>query len=175
MDPQPGRGGVEWIADQIRELRNQIKDLQTPSGTQLYNTTSRLIAEGITPVPLFTVDNAPAISATLGTEFARAAVPVPDDFTRALVSITASARLRNDGGAGSWALMTLNARIQGASKVTVFSSIDGQKFGLASAAATDVLDELTPGSYVTVGAQVAIPATYTLPQVSVSGFILFLR
>ena len=93
MDPRPGRDGAEWIADQIKELRDQIKDLQTPSGTQLYNTTSRLIAEGITPVPLFTVDNAPAISEKLGTEFARAAVPVPDGFTRALVSITASANL----------------------------------------------------------------------------------
>ena len=43
-DPSPGRDGVEWIADQLKDLRAQVKDLQTPSGTQIYNTVSKLQA-----------------------------------------------------------------------------------------------------------------------------------
>jgi hypothetical protein len=71
--------------------------------------------------------------------------------------------------------MTVNARIQGASKLTVWTSIDGQKYGSTSVGATEVLSNLTPGSSVQVGAQVAIPATYNLAQVATSGFVLFLR
>lgn len=43
-DPSPGREGVEWIADQLKELRAQVRDLQAPSGTQIYNTVSKLQA-----------------------------------------------------------------------------------------------------------------------------------
>lgn len=43
-DPSPGRDGVEWIADRLKQLQDQIKDLQAPSGTQIYNTVSKLSA-----------------------------------------------------------------------------------------------------------------------------------
>ena len=43
-DPSPGRDGVEWIADQLKELRAAIRELQAPSGTQIYNTVSKLAA-----------------------------------------------------------------------------------------------------------------------------------
>lgn len=43
-DPSPGRDGVEWIADQLKELQARIRDLEAPSGTQIDNTVSKLAA-----------------------------------------------------------------------------------------------------------------------------------
>lgn len=43
-DPSPGRDGVEWIADRLKELQGQVRDLQAPSGTQIYNSVSKLAA-----------------------------------------------------------------------------------------------------------------------------------
>lgn len=43
-DPSPGRGGVEWLADEFRKLRARLDSLESPSGTQLYNTVSKLQA-----------------------------------------------------------------------------------------------------------------------------------
>ena len=43
-DPSPGRGGVEWLADEFAKLRARLDSLESPSGTQLYNTVSKLQA-----------------------------------------------------------------------------------------------------------------------------------
>lgn len=43
-DPSPGRDGADWIADQLKELKARIRDLEAPSGTQIYNTVSKLQA-----------------------------------------------------------------------------------------------------------------------------------
>nr|DAL17860.1 MAG TPA_asm: hypothetical protein [Caudoviricetes sp.] len=43
-DPSPGRGGVEWFADEFAKLRARLDSLESPSGTQLYNTVSKLQA-----------------------------------------------------------------------------------------------------------------------------------
>ena len=48
-DPSPGRDGAEWVADELKKLKDAIATLQSPSGTQLYNTVSKLqaLVEGI--------------------------------------------------------------------------------------------------------------------------------
>lgn len=41
-DPTPGRDGVEWIADELKKLKAAIAALQSPSGTQLFNSVPKL-------------------------------------------------------------------------------------------------------------------------------------
>lgn len=43
-DPSPGRGGVDWLADEFGRLKARLDSLEGPSGTQLYNTVSKLQA-----------------------------------------------------------------------------------------------------------------------------------
>lgn len=41
-DPRPGREGAGWIADELRAIRDQIRDLSSPSGTQRYGSVGRI-------------------------------------------------------------------------------------------------------------------------------------
>lgn len=43
-DPSPGRDGVGWLADEFAKLKARLDSLEGPSGTQLYNTVSKLQA-----------------------------------------------------------------------------------------------------------------------------------
>lgn len=63
----------------------------------------------------------------------------------------------------------------GTSFYNQWASVDGQKYGGASASSSAVLEGLTPGSSIDVEALVSFPGTYTLPRASVAGSILFLR
>lgn len=41
-DPSPGRGGVDWLADEFRRLKARLDSLEGPSGTQIFNAVPKL-------------------------------------------------------------------------------------------------------------------------------------
>ncbi|WP_100811968.1 MULTISPECIES: hypothetical protein [unclassified Microbacterium] len=174
----PGTQSFGRQNEERDQLRRGVQDALRVDGAQyaqLYARFQELVAQSVLPAEVFEVDHAPAITATIGAEFATVTTPVPDGYTRALVSITATVRVRNSGSAGSWADLNLSPRIQGVVQITNWGSIDGTRTGTVSASCTEVLEGLAPGDDVSVSASASFPVAYTLGQVSVAGSILFLR
>ena len=108
------------------------------------------------------------------TEFAQVSTVVPASYTRALVSITASAGVKSAQDTG-WATIVVSAGIGGTAKNTMRNSIPAGLYGSVTTAASAVLMDLTEGDSIDVSAFAAFPEAYTVPSVSVSGSILFLR
>lgn len=171
----PPGAGLDVLAREIADLRDRLSELEAPTASQMYSSLDHITESTILPVEIMRIDNSPSISATLAAEFATVNTTVPAGFTRALVSFTVAARLRSNEAGGSDALMTVSPTVEGTPQLTIWGTIFGQKYGTVSAPATEVLQGLTGGDVITVGAMVAFPGTYNLPQVIVSGSILFLR
>lgn len=167
--------GLDIFRQEFYEIYRRLQELESPTGSQISGNLATIHSNVVLPLEIQRIDNAPAIASTMGPEFATVVTTVPEGFTRALVSITATARLRSNEAAGSSHLMTLTPRIQGAAQITNWGSISGQMYGTTAAACTEVLEGLTAGTTIQVGAMCAFPGTYNLPQVSVAGSILFLR
>ncbi|WP_194411419.1 hypothetical protein [Microbacterium cremeum] len=168
------------LIDDLDDIFRRLRILEAPSGESLASTVAKLqalVANAVSPVSIYRLDTAPAITSVAG-DFATVSVVVPEGYTRAIVDVTASATLRSNDAAGGWALMNVAAIVTpsgGASFYNQWASIDGQKYGGASAPGAVVLDGLTAGSSISVAARVSFPGTYTLPRAAVAGSVLFLR
>lgn len=164
------------LIDELNGIQDRLHKLEAPSGEALSGAVERLRSLA-KPTSFYQLES-PATFSTGASPAAVASVAVPDGYTRAIVNATASATLRSDTTAGAWALLTVAARITpsgGASFYNQWASVGGQQYGGATAAAATTLDDLEPGSTITVEALVSFPAAYTLPRACVAGSILFLR
>lgn len=171
----PAGDGVDFIMEELRKLSERVGELERPTGSQMSSNLAHITGTTVVPMELFRIDNAPSIGSSFGAEFATIDTSVPDGFTRAIVSFTASGRLRSNEVAGSWALFTLSPTIDGVAQLTNWSSASGQMYGSVTASATEVIQNLNGGDNISVGALAAFPGTYNLAQVIVSGSVLFLR
>lgn len=173
LDPRTPVEDVARLSVELREISRRLDLLEAPSGTQKARTAAKMVE----PAAFYRLES-PAVFSSGASPAAVVSVPVPDGYTRAIVNATAAATLRSNDAAGGWALLMVGARITpsgGTSFYNQWASVDGQKYGGASAASAALLEDLTPGSSIVVEAMVSFPGTYTLPRASVAGSILFLR
>lgn len=172
----PSQGDFGWLADAMRDVERRLAELETPTGTSVNSVAAQaveLARLAVLPFAIYQLDS-PLVSSSIS-EFAKVMTPVPAGYTRALVSITAGAALKSGEATGSWSLITVSAGIQGTARNTTRTSVSGQMYGSATAAGSAVLTDLEPGSTVDVSAFASFPGAYSVPSVSVSGSILFLR
>lgn len=139
------------------------------TASQVNGSLATIQANLVFPVTLYRLDS-PFVSSSV-TEFAQISTPVPDGYTRALVSITAAAGLKSAQASG-WETVLVSAGIQGTARNTMRNSIPAGLYGSVATAASAVLTDLEAGSSIDVS---AFGVGYTVPSVSVSGSILFLR
>lgn len=170
----PTQGDFGWLEDELRQINVRLRELETPTGTQMMGTTSHADAlQGATVIPIGLSNfETPTITATL-TQFATISTAVPVGCTRAIVTLIANAGLSNSGAAGSWSLLTVSPGINGTGGVARRSSVSGGQYGSVEASATQLLTGLNGGT-IDVGAFVQFAGTYTSQSVSVSGTIMFL-
>lgn len=165
-----------WLVDELDDISERLRTLEAPSGESLSATVARLTSIA-KPTSFYRLDSPATITAAVSAA-ATVTMPVPDGYTRAVVNATAAATLRSNDAATGWGLLMVGARITpdgGVSFYNQWASVDGQKYGGATASSAATLEGLTPGSSITVEALVSFPGTYTLPRASVAGSILFLR
>lgn len=171
----PPGPGLEGLREELNEFRRRLAELESPTGTSMNSVLQQGIETArlaVIPVTLYRLDS-PFVSSSV-TEFAQISTPVPDGYTRALVSITAAAGLKSAQASG-WATVLVSAGIQGTARNTMRNSIPAGLYGSVTTAASAVLTDLTPGSTIGVSAFASFGVEYTVPSVSVSGSILFLR
>lgn len=165
-----------WLVDELASLSDRLDTLEAPSGENLSNTVAKLqasISRTVVPVAVHGIESPAAISSVY-TDFAAVTTPVPDGYTRAVVSLTTSAMVLNSA-VGGWALLNVSTRVNATSLASAWVSVDGGKYGTAVIAGATVLEGLTPGSSVVSAASAAFPATHSISRVTVDGTILFLR
>ncbi|WP_454137577.1 hypothetical protein [Microbacterium paulum] len=164
----------------LDDYERRIRILEAPSGEALGNTVAKLaesIAQTVKPVTFYHSEYPAAITVT-PSDAAVVSIPVPDGYTRAVVNATAAATLRSDQAAGGWSLLTCAAIIAPVPYGTFYnqlSHIPGQLYGNVTAISAAAIEDLAPGSSISVRARVSFPAAYTLPRAVVAGSILFLR
>ena len=170
----PSQGDFGWLEDELRQIYARLRELETPTGTQMYGTTGHADAlQGATVIPIGLSNfETPTITGTM-TQFAQISTPVPAGCTRAIVTVIANAGLSNSGAVGSWGLLAVSSAINGTGGVARRSSVSGGQYGSVEASNTQVLTGLSGGT-IDVGAYVSFPGTYTAQGVSVSGTIMFL-
>lgn len=168
------------LIDELGDVQRRLRILEAPSGESLASTVGKIeasIASLVQPVAFYRQES-PAAVTSVASPFAAVSVAVPDGYSRAIVNATATATLRSNDAAGGWALMNTAAIISpvpGASFYNQWASVDGQKYGGASASSAAVLDGLEAGSSVNVWALVSFPGSYTIARASVAGSVLFLK
>lgn len=169
---------IGWLIDELDDFASRLRTLESPSGESLGNALRRTVEGAVKPVPIFRLDSAPSIT-SVASAFATVSVPVPEGYTRAVVTVTASAAVRSNDAAGGWGNLTTAAIITPTPSGTIFTnlttSVDGQKFGNNSAASAAVLEGLAPGDAVGVYALIAFVGSYTARSASVAGSVLFLH
>jgi len=174
--PIPSELGA--LIDELDDVQRRLRTLEAPSGESLGSTVEKLrasIAQTVQPASIYKLVD-PATITSAASNVASASVLVPDGYTRAIVNVTASATLRSNEAAGGWTLLMVAAIITGGgSAYNQWASVDGQKYGGASASSAAVLEGLTPGSTIDVAARVSFPGAYTLGRASVAGSVLFIR
>ena len=168
----PVGDGLEVFRRELDEINRRLRELETPTASQINGSLATIQANLVFPVTLYRLDS-PFVSSSV-TEVAQIITPVPDGYTRALVSITAAAGLKSAQASG-WATVLVSAGIQSTARNTMRNSIPAGLYGSVATAASAVLTDLTPGSSIAVSAFASFPEAYTVPSVSVSGSILFLR
>lgn len=168
---------IGWLVDELDDFAQRLRTLEAPSGESLSSSVAKLqalVETSVAPVSIRVMDGAAAIGGSAAA-FAAASVATPAGYTRALVSATAQASLRNTGAAGSWGILQVACLVAGTGTLTSRQSIAGGQQGGASATNSALLTGLNEGDAVTASAWVSFGGTSDLGAASTMGTVLFLR
>lgn len=166
-----------WLVDLLENVQGRLRTLEAPSGEALSSSVAKLealIETAVVPVDIRVMDGTAAIGGSAAS-FAAASVPTPAGYTRALVSATAQAALRNTGEESSWGILQVACLVAGVGTLSARQTITGTQQGSASASNSALLSDLSEGDPVTASAWVSFGGTSDLGVASTMGQVLFLR
>ena len=163
-----------WLIDMLDDYGDRLRTLEAPSAEAMNNLLESSTANTVRPVEVYRTED-PAAFTPAAADFATVNVVVPAGYTRALVSVVASASLRSNAAVGVDGLMTIAALVTGISAFVAWSSIEGQRYGSGTAASAGVIEGLAPGDVITARARVGFPQPFTVGRANISGSVLFLR
>lgn len=166
------------LIDELRNHENRLRTLEAPSGESLSSSVAKLTAtlDALLEPVVFSYSQTDVPFTPTAAEHAVTTVTVPAGFTRALVTVTASANLFNNAPPGGWALLMVTPLVNSAGAgVTNWASVTAQEYGFNSTTGAAELAALTAGETIELAAGISFPSAHTLPIARVSGSVLFLR
>jgi hypothetical protein len=130
--------GVDQLARLIEEHDRRLRELEKPSGSQLFETLANQVSPSVS-----TGSGTAFVVTTSAQNFASVSFTVPERYSRALVFAGASTTAGNSSDGRLFSYITIDDVAGPTSNATISASV---LFGTCAAFSTRILTGLTPGA-----------------------------